>query len=96
MHVLFELLLLDASCSLSINGESEDLMKQIESSAKPTVLLEETKLFVFLSDKFTAHQFQPRSALSTRVMHLIIAIYIGYAVGILVIKFGKVHIISYM
>ena len=62
----FELLLLDASCSLSINGESEDSMKQIESSAKPTVLLEETKLFVFLSDKFTAHQFQPRSALYPR------------------------------
>ena len=76
-------------CSLSINGESEDSMKQIESSAKPTVLLKETKLFVFLSDKFTAHQFQLRSALSTRVMHLIIAIYIGYAVGILVIKFRK-------
>ena len=61
-------------------------MKQIESSAKRTVLLEETKLFVFLSDKFTGHQFQLRSALSTRVMHLIIAIYIGNTIGILVIK----------
>ena len=52
-------------CSLSINAwpwkAKVHAMTQIEFSAKRTVLLEETKLFVFLSDKFTAHQFQRRS-----------------------------------